>query len=117
MDPASIVEDTERTRFFPQTDGQADRRTDGQTDEKGETSIPPSTSFERGLKIQPIPWPLSLCYSRQTSKYLLNDGAHQINIIYIYISSICLIKSTHFNIQLFRDGVINVHYMMNIEIW
>ena len=28
MDPTSIVEDTERTRFFPQTD----RRTDGQTD-------------------------------------------------------------------------------------
>ena len=33
MDPMSIVEDTERTRFCPQTD----RRTDGQ----GETSIPP----------------------------------------------------------------------------
>ena len=33
MDPISIVEDTERTRFCPQTD----RRTDGQ----GETSIPP----------------------------------------------------------------------------
>ena len=33
MDPMSIVEDTERTRFCPQTD----RRTDGQ----GEISIPP----------------------------------------------------------------------------
>ena len=33
MDPMSIVEDTERTWFCPQTDG----RTDGQ----GETSIPP----------------------------------------------------------------------------
>ena len=33
MDPMSIVEDTERTRFCPQMD----RRTDGQ----GETSIPP----------------------------------------------------------------------------
>ena len=33
MDPMSIVEDTERTRFCPQTD----RRTDGQ----GDTSIPP----------------------------------------------------------------------------
>ena len=33
MDPMSIVEDTERTRFCPQTD----RQTDGQ----GETNIPP----------------------------------------------------------------------------
>ena len=33
MDPMSILEDTERTRFCPQTDG----RTDGQ----GDTSIPP----------------------------------------------------------------------------
>ena len=33
MDPMSIVEDTERTRFYPQTD----RRTAGQ----GDTSIPP----------------------------------------------------------------------------
>ena len=37
MDPTSIVEDTERTRFCPQTD----RRTDGQTDGRRETSIPP----------------------------------------------------------------------------
>ena len=28
MDPASIVEDTEWTRFCPQTDGETDRRTD-----------------------------------------------------------------------------------------
>ena len=28
MDPASILEDTERTRFGPQMDGQTDRRTD-----------------------------------------------------------------------------------------
>ena len=28
MDPASIVEDTERTRFCTQTDGQTDKRTD-----------------------------------------------------------------------------------------
>ena len=32
MDPASIVEDTERTRFCPQTDRQTDRQTEGQTD-------------------------------------------------------------------------------------
>ena len=36
MDPMSILEDTERTRFCPQTDrrtdGRTDRRTDGQTD-------------------------------------------------------------------------------------
>ena len=37
MNPMSIVEDTERQRFCPQTD----RRTDGQTDWQGETSIPP----------------------------------------------------------------------------
>ena len=40
MDPVSIVEDTERTLFCPQTDGW----TDGQ----GETSIPPSTLLGRG---------------------------------------------------------------------
>ena len=40
MDPMSIVEDTEQTRFCPQTD----RRTDGQ----GDTSIPLSTSLKRG---------------------------------------------------------------------
>ena len=28
MDPASIVEVTERTRFYPQMDGQTDGRTD-----------------------------------------------------------------------------------------
>ena len=37
MDPMSIVEDTERTRFCPQTD----RQTDGQTDGQGEPSILP----------------------------------------------------------------------------
>ena len=31
MDPASIVDVTERTRFCPQTDGQMDRRTDRRT--------------------------------------------------------------------------------------
>ena len=41
MDPASIVEDTELTRFCPQTD----RRTDGQ----GETSIPPFNFVEQGV--------------------------------------------------------------------
>ena len=37
MDPMSIVEDTEQTRFCPQTD----RRMDGQLDVQGDTSIPP----------------------------------------------------------------------------
>ena len=32
MDPTSIVEDTERTRFCPQTERRTDGRTDGQTD-------------------------------------------------------------------------------------
>ena len=40
MDAASIVDDTQRARFCPQTD----RWTDGQ----GETSIPPSTSLGMG---------------------------------------------------------------------
>ena len=40
MDPMSILEDTERTRFCPQTD----RRTDGQ----GDTSIPPYQLRWRG---------------------------------------------------------------------
>ena len=40
MDPASIVEDTKRTRFCPQTD----RRTGVQ----GETSVHPSTSLSEG---------------------------------------------------------------------
>ena len=44
MDPMSIVEDTERTQFCPQTD----RRTDGQTDGQGETSIPPFNFVEVG---------------------------------------------------------------------
>ena len=33
MDPTSIVEVTERTRFCPQTDRQTDGRTDIQTDD------------------------------------------------------------------------------------
>ena len=40
MDPMSILEDTERTRFCPQTD----RWTDGQ----GDTSIPPFNFVEAG---------------------------------------------------------------------
>ena len=40
MDPTSIVEDREWTRFCPQTDG----RTDGQ----GETSVPPFNFVEAG---------------------------------------------------------------------
>ena len=34
MDPASIVEDTEQTRFCPQMDGRTDRRTDGRKTSK-----------------------------------------------------------------------------------
>ena len=40
MDPASIVEDTERARFCTQTDKRMD--------EQGETSVPPSTLLSRG---------------------------------------------------------------------
>ena len=49
MHPASIVKATERTRFCPQKDGQADRRTDGQTGGQGETSIPPFNFVEAGV--------------------------------------------------------------------
>ena len=45
MDPMSIIEDTERTRFGPQTD----RRTDGQ----GDTSIPPINFVEAGGIMKP----------------------------------------------------------------
>ena len=41
MDPMSIVEDTERTRFCPQTDRRTDGRTDRRTGGQGENSIPP----------------------------------------------------------------------------
>ena len=42
MYPMSIVEDTDHTRFCPQTDRQTDgRRMDRQKEEQGETSIPP----------------------------------------------------------------------------
>ena len=50
MDPMSIVEDTEWTRFCPQTDRQTDGRTDGQ----GETSIPPfQLRWSRGYNNEP----------------------------------------------------------------
>ena len=51
MDPMSILEDTERTRFCPQTDRrtdrQTDRRTDGQTD-KVIPVYPPINFVEAG---------------------------------------------------------------------
>ena len=50
MVPTSIVEDTERTRFCPQTDRRTDGRTEGRAD--GRTSwnqyTPLSTSLKRG---------------------------------------------------------------------
>ena len=47
MDPMSIVEDTERTWFCPQTDGQMDGQTDGQTD-KVKPVYPPFNFVEVG---------------------------------------------------------------------
>ena len=47
MDPMSIVEDTERTRFCPQTDRWTDGRTDGQTD-KVIPVYPPFNFVEAG---------------------------------------------------------------------
>ena len=41
IDLTSIAEDTERTQFCPQTEGQTDRLTDGQMDGRCETIIPP----------------------------------------------------------------------------
>ena len=40
MDPMSIVEDTERTRFCPQTDRRTDGRTDSRTDGQTDKVIP-----------------------------------------------------------------------------
>ena len=51
MDPASILEDTERTRFC----SQMDRQTDGQTD-KVKPVYPPSTSLSGGYKISMWKW-------------------------------------------------------------
>ena len=47
MDPTSIIEDTEQTRFCPQTDGQMDGRTDGQT--MWNQYTPLSTSLKQGV--------------------------------------------------------------------
>ena len=47
MDTVNIVEDTERTWFCPQMDGQMDRQTDGQTD-KVKPVYPRSTSLSEG---------------------------------------------------------------------
>ena len=47
MDPVSIVEDTEQTRFCPQIDRQMDGRTDGRTD-KVKPVYPHSNSLKRG---------------------------------------------------------------------
>ena len=49
MDPASIFEDTERTRFCPQTDRQMEGRTD-----KVKPVYPPSTLFSGGYKNDPV---------------------------------------------------------------
>ena len=47
MDPTSIVEDTEQTRFHPQTDRRTDGRTDGRTD--WPVYIPLSSSLKQGV--------------------------------------------------------------------
>ena len=47
MDPMSILEDTERTRFCPQTDRRTDGRTDRRTRWYQYTSL--STSLKRGV--------------------------------------------------------------------
>ena len=61
MDPMSIVEDTERTRFCPQTDRRTDGRTDRRTDGQGDTSIPPyqlrwSWGYNNSLWLSDIMW-------------------------------------------------------------
>ena len=59
MDPMSIVEDTERTRFCPQTDRQTDGRMDRRTDGQGDTSIPPINFVEAGGIITSVSMVLS----------------------------------------------------------
>ena len=59
MDPMSIVENTERTRFY----GQTDRRTDGQTDGQGDTSIPPfQLRWSRGYNNLLFYTGITLCF-------------------------------------------------------
>ena len=63
MDPMSIVEDTERTRFCPQTD----RRTDGQTD-KVIPVYPPINFVESGgiiIFALKLSWSSGRCYHNQ----------------------------------------------------
>ena len=50
MDLVSIVEDTEQTRFSPQTDRRTDGRTDRRRDRQDETSISSFNFIERRVK-------------------------------------------------------------------
>ena len=71
MDPMSIVEDTERTRFCPQTD----RRTDGQTD-KVIPVYPPFNFVEAGGIIRtPAFWdtPRRLMITHTSDSHLTSD--------------------------------------------
>ena len=69
IDQMSIVEDTERTRFCPQTDRRTNRRTDRRTDGQGDTSIPP----------------FQLRWSGRYNKWVLNDSKLQTNSEIEYI--------------------------------
>ena len=60
MDSSNIVEDTEQTKFCPQTGKRIRVLTNGQTDGQGETSIPPfnfvevsghNSSFQQTLEV------------------------------------------------------------------
>ena len=69
MDPVNIVEDTEKTRFCPQTDGRTDRRI-------------PSTSFSGGMKWSIFPSILTID--------LITTGVPFINIYLLVVHMINL---------------------------
>ena len=82
MDPMSIVEDTERTRFCPQTDRRTDRRT------RWYQYTPLSTSLKRGFNYGLMPsshW-LNQSWPRSVSPYSVT-GPQWVNVIrYVSIS-------------------------------
>ena len=89
MDPRSIVEDTERTRFCPQTDRRTDRRTDGQ----GDTSIPHINFVEAGGIISDRIWCNTHLRHTTTERYNNGKGGcfrfdDDNNMSYRYILSI-----------------------------
>ena len=101
MDPTSIVEVTERTRFCPQTDGKTDRRTNGRTDGRTTWSqyTPLSTSLKRGYKEQPFSC-MVLLWVQIVRYVLLADRIRWFVHYTISFSSLCKLIWRHWTIEL-----------------